>query len=300
MERRDLLKSSLAGAVVAAGCGALHASAAQGEKNASKTPKAQLKICSQESRVSGKTFAEKIAKLDKWGAVGVELTGGTIASRHKEIKAALKGTNIKVSVCCGGAGGVAISKDKAQRDRVLTAYRDFFPIAGDLGAAGVILVPAFHRHPHLIGWEAREILIEILGKVGEYAVKAGTSVILEPLNRKEAHFLRQLADAASICRDVNSPGVAMMGDFYHMYFEETSDEGAFISAGKYLKHVHLGSIKRKLPGQDERSFVSGFRGLKRIGYQGYISLECGCIGDRDVETPKSFRFLEKQWAEATI
>lgn len=42
------------------------------------------------------------------------------------------------------------------------------------------------------------------------------------------------------------------------------------------------------------------RGLKRIGYRGYCSLECGCIGDPKVEIPKSFRFMEKQWAEATI
>ncbi|MDP6524349.1 MAG: sugar phosphate isomerase/epimerase family protein [Kiritimatiellia bacterium] len=300
MERRTFLRNSLAGAGLVTGVGALSTRGEQGEAQAGKTPAAHLKICSQESRVSGKTFAEKIAKLDKWGAVGVELVGGSITARRTEIKAALKGTNVSVSVCCGGAGGVAISSDKAEREKVVSSYREFLPVAGDLGAAGVIFVPAFNRHDQLVGKEAREVLVEILGRVGEYAVKAGTCVVLEPLNRKEAYFLRQLADAASICRDVNSPGVAMMGDFYHMYFEETSDEGAFMSAGPYLKHVHLGSIKRKLPGQDARSFVSGFRGLKRIGYQGYVSLECGCIGDRDVETPKSFRFLEKQWAEATV
>ena len=77
------------------------------------------------------------------------------------------------------------------------------------------------------------MLVEQLGPLGEHAAKVGTRVLLEPLNRKEAYFLRQLADAASICRDVNSPGVAMMGDFYHMYIEETSDEGAFLSAGEY-------------------------------------------------------------------
>ncbi|MBA7655875.1 hypothetical protein ES703_63785 [subsurface metagenome] len=91
-----------------------------------------------------------------------------------------------------------------------------------------------------------------------------------------------------------------MGDFYHMCIEETSDCGAFLSAAKYLHHIHLASRTRKLPGQDERSFVGGFRGLKMIGYQDYCSLECGVRGKADVEIPKSFRFLEKQWAEATI
>jgi sugar phosphate isomerase/epimerase len=53
-----------------------------------------------------------------------------------------------------------------------------------------------------------------------------------------------------------------------------------------------------LPGQDERSFVDGFRGLQMIGYRDYCSLECGVDGDRDTEIPKSMDFLRRQWEEA--
>ena len=124
-------------------------------------------------------------------------------------------------------------------------------------------------------------------------VKVGSRVMLEPLNRKEAFFLRLLADAASICRDCKSDGIRMMGDFYHMGIEETSDLGAFISAGGYLHHVHLASRTRKLPGQDDRSFIDGFRGLKWIGFQDYCSFECGVNGDKNVEIPKSLAFLAR-------
>jgi len=91
-----------------------------------------------------------------------------------------------------------------------------------------------------------------------------------------------------------------MGDFYHMYKEETSDMGAFVSAGDRLHHIHLASRTRKMPGQDERSFVDGFRGLKLIGYQDYCSFECGCKGDKMVEIPKACDFLRKQWEEARV
>jgi sugar phosphate isomerase/epimerase len=107
-----------------------------------------------------------------------------------------------------------------------------------------------------------------------------------------------LADAASICRDANHPGACVMGDFYHMYKEETSDMGAFLSAGKYLHHVHLACIKRKLPGQDERDYTNGFAGLKMLGYQDYCSFECGVEGDPEVEIPKSVKFLRDQWTKA--
>jgi sugar phosphate isomerase/epimerase len=62
--------------------------------------------------------------------------------------------------------------------------------------------------------------------------------------------------------------------------------------------VHLASVKRKLPGQDERDYTNGFKGLKMIGYQDYCSLECGVIGDREVEIPKSVKFLREQWKKA--
>ena len=79
--------------------------------------------------------------------------------------------------------------------------------------------------------------------------------MMEPLNRNEAFFLRQVADAASIARDCKNPCVCLMGDFYHMFIEETSDLGAFISGGPRVHNVHLASRTRVLPGQDERQFV---------------------------------------------
>ncbi len=127
----------------------------------------------------------------------------------------------------------------------------------------------------------------------------GTRLIMEPLNRNEAFFLRQVADAASIARDCTSHGVCVMGDFYHMFFEETSDLGAFISGGPRVHHVHLASRDRVLPGQDQRQFIDGFRGLKWIGYQDYCSFECSVRGDPRIKIPKSMAFLREQWAKAT-
>ncbi len=77
-------------------------------------------------------------------------------------------------------------------------------------------MPAFNQHPQLEFDEGRKVLVDLLPAVGAYAVKCGTRVLFEPLNKGEAKFINQLAVAAAICRDVKSPGIAMMGDFYHM------------------------------------------------------------------------------------
>ena len=149
-------------------------------------------------------------------------------------------------------------------------------------------------------------LMEKLGVVGfepggRGLKEHGTTVIFEPLNRKEAFYLRQVADAASICRDINNPGVRCMGDFWHMTWEETSDMGAFLSAGEYLQHVHVASRKRRsMPGEDGEAdnYVNGFKGLKMLDYDKYVSFECGCQGDRNVLVPAAVELLRKQWEEA--
>ncbi len=92
-----------------------------------------------------------------------------------------------------------------------------------------------------------------------------------------------------------------MGDFWHMTFEEASDKGAFISAGKYLKHVHIASRKRRsMPSEDGEAdnYIEGFSALKALNYGNYVSYECGCKGDRNIIVPASVNLLREQWKKA--
>ncbi len=290
MNRRELIMLGAAsGAMIAAGTGAI----AKDER-----PKAKLKLSSQEGRIPGKDLPEKLAKLEKWGYVGIEFGGGGLAKRVPEIKAALANSKVKVSAICAGFQGALASDQESEREKCRKSMMEILEAAGELGSTGLIFVPAFNGQTALNHVEARKVILDQLPELANYAVTCKTRLLLEPLNRNETWLVRQLADAASICRDAKSPGACVMGDFYHMYIEETSDMGAFISAGPMLHHVHLASIKRNLPGQDERDYTNGFAGLKMIGYTDYCSLECGCIGDPEVEIPKAAKFLKDQWAKA--
>jgi len=291
MSRRELLTIGALGGAAAFAGGAAEAARRNG-------PVAELKVSSQEGIIPAKDLPERLAKMEKWGFDGIEIHGGGLAGRVAEIKAALANSKIKLSAICAGFQGALISDQESERKKAVATMKEILTAAGELGSTGLIFVPAFNGQTKLDHVEGRKVLIEQLPDLAEHAVKAGTRLLMEPLNRREAWFLRQLADAASICRDANHSGACVMGDFYHMYIEETSDMGAFISAGKYLHHVHLASIKRNLPGQDERDYIDGFRGLKMIGYRDYCSFECGVIGDREVEIPKSVKFLRSQWQKA--
>lgn len=304
LDRRNFLKTSLSGAaLVTLGGTSIAASAASSSIDNSEKSKVELKLSFQEGIAPGENLNEKLDYMEKLGIVGFEPWGGGLAGRVDEIKQALNGRNIKVSAICAGFKGFMLSTDEAVRKECMDTMKEIIAAAGELGSTGVIIVPGFNGQqpslPHTM--ETRNFLCEQFNEMGTYAAQHGTTVIFEPLNRSEAFYLRQVADAASICRDINNPGVRCMGDFWHMTAEETSDKGAFLSGGDYLQHVHIASRKRRsIPGEDgdADNYIEGFKALKMLNYDKYVSYECGCQGDRNVVVPASVKLLREQWKKA--
>jgi sugar phosphate isomerase/epimerase len=301
-DRRQFLKTTIAGTATLA-IGGCNTFASTETKAGSIAGKAQLNISFQEGTAPGATLQEKFDFMEEHNVVGFEPHGKPLLQRKQEYKEALKGRNIKVSAVCAGFDGFILSTDPEVRKLCRDTMAELIIAAGEFESTGVIIVPAFNNQvpvmPHT--QETRDFLCEQFDEMGTFAQQHGTTVILEPLNRREAFYLRQVADAASICRDINNPGVTCLGDFWHMTWEETSDMGAFISAGDYLQHVHIASRERRsVPGEDGAAdnYVDGFRGLKMIGYNKYVSYECGIQGEREVVVPASLELLRKQWEEA--
>ena len=262
----------------------------------------ELRLSFQEGTAPGESLNEKFDYMEKLGIVGFEPHGKQLLKRAEEFRQALSGRNIKVSAICAGFDGFILAEDPAVKASFDSSMRELIAAAGEIGSTGVIMVPAFNAQkpcrPHTM--ETRDYLCEQLHELGEYALKHNTTVILEPLNRKEAFYLRLVSDAAAICRDADSEGVKCMGDFWHMQ-EETSDYAAFISAGKYLQHVHVASRgQRRMPGEDGQldNYIDGMRALKELDYQHYISFECGTAADRNVVVPAAVELLRSQWEQA--
>ncbi|MBQ6086860.1 MAG: sugar phosphate isomerase/epimerase [Bacteroidales bacterium] len=308
MDRRHFLKDTMAGAAALAvsssafslsSCGNSKKDCCKGNECCTRS----LNISFQEGLTPGETLKEKLDFMESLGVTGFEPGGRGLADRVDEIKNALEGRPIKVSAICAGFQGFILAEDPAVKKLFDTSMREIIVAAGKLGATGVIMVPAFNGQepckPHTQA--TRDYLCEQLHDLGEFAVENGTTVILEPLNRGECFYLRLVADAAAIARDSDSKGVKCMGDFWHMK-EETSDYGAFWSAGtEYLQHVHIASRgRRKTPGEDGEldNYVDGFRALKQMGYDKYVSFECGMLGDPKEVLTAAVALLRKQWEEA--
>lgn len=274
--------------------------------NKSAEAKLRLALYWRGLGIPAKDDDEFIKKVVDMGFEGIEVSGdgGGFVNDDKFRK--IKDAGLQVcSVCFGSCGGAIVSEDEGRRQGGVDSLKRAIENAGKLGAKTVVYVPAFNNQTKLGHVEIRKVLMDYLPGLAKFAAEHGTNVVLEPLNRGEAWFLRQVSDAARIAMEADKDktgGVGCLGDFYHMWKEEADDMGAFISGGKWVKHVHLGNgTRRTLPGQDDCPYEPGFRGLKYIGYNQFCSFECGVSGDdKEAEVRKSIAFLRSEWEKAEI
>lgn len=83
MRRRDFLQGTVVGGVmVAAGVPVARAEENPYRQNAAR---AELKLSSQENRIPGSSLREKVERLEKWGAAGIEFWGAGLGGRVREI-----------------------------------------------------------------------------------------------------------------------------------------------------------------------------------------------------------------------
>lgn len=303
-----LAGSAIAG--LAAVCGAQRAPAADQCAVGSGMPKivppeqpAELHLCLQYGAIPGEEMKQKLDFLEANGFDAVETPGGKwLLDNADALASALQDRKLTTAAVCAGYAGDFASADPAQRKLAVDTGSRLLEKAGMLKSPGLIVCPARST----VGMsfpDLRKDFVEVTGKqLAEVGKANHTSIILEPLQRGETMFLRQVADGAAIAKDIG-PGCTVMGDFWHMSKEETSFMGAFISAGKLLSHVHIASLKhRQVPGTDGDAdyYVDGFKGLKLIGYRGAISLEGGFPkgADKTKTLLAMAKLIREQWAQA--
>ena len=257
-----------------------------------------MKLACQEGMTPGKTLKEKFDNLEKWGYQGMEFGGRGLAERAKEISRVAASSTVKPCTICAGYRGAPLDADKGQRDQAIADIKDLLRVGADLGMVGLIVVPLFGppRVPDLSPLAdpyklEHQLFQRVLDELAEHAAQVKCAILLEPLNRYEAHFLRRLEQAVAYARRINSRYVRIMADFFHMSIEEADLAKSIAKAGKWISHVHLADSNRQLPGHGHTDFAAGFAALKKAGFKNYMALECGIPGDPEVLLPKCAEFL---------
>ena len=106
-------------------------------------------------------------------------------------------------------------------------------------------------------------------------------VVIEPLRPNESNIINYVWQGLQIVEDVKSPRIQQLADLFHMIMGRESPE-SIVQAGCRLKHVHIAEKEtRQYPGKDDFDFSPYFNALKKIGYSGGISCECGWPNRKD-------------------
>lgn len=270
-----------------------------------------MKIALQVGLIPGGSIGDKQRWAADHGVEGLEIGARDCAPENADATLrAYENSPVPVVSVCGNLSFDFLDPSAEKRRKSMEECRHCLSIAGKLGAVGQIVPPIFGppRLPDLSPQEdavtlEKRLLVELVKELGDAAQAAGTSLLLEPLNRYEQHLLRRQADGVEIIeRAGGHPAVAVISDFFHMHIEETDTPAALRAAGKHVRHVHLADNTRQEPGTGDIDFVAGFRALGDIGFTGYMAYECGVSGrdaqGREKALAKSIDYIRACIAEA--
>lgn len=253
--------------------------------------------------VPGQTLEERLANLESLGYDGIQIQRKTFDEIGLDgMKRALQRSRVELPVW--GKGASLLGADEGERRQAVERVKEGLREAAELGCMGSILVPI--RQPQmtpppppktLIELE-REVLLQQLAELVPVAQETGVKLVLEPLNRYETHFIKQLGPAAELCREVGSPFLTFMADFFHMNIEEIDLARAIEENADYLSYVHLADSNRYEPGAGHLDFRAPLAALKRVGYDGWLTLECRILGEDKLKAlASSAELIRRLWDE---
>jgi sugar phosphate isomerase/epimerase len=247
---------------------------------------------------------ERALMVKRLGYEGIELGPEWLNQPVDSIRHELDGTGVLVSAIVGSIQLLDTDPDK--RAQAVELDRRRLNMAKELGAECVIEVPVFGPDrfhdisPVMSPQEVEQrLLVAGLKQIVEDVRRTGVTLLLEPLTRKETHFMNRQSQGVQVIRAVGAPGFKLLSDFYHMQLEEKNIGETLSQYGEFTGYVHLADgEKRTEPGSLPFDYRPGFRALKKWGYSGWLTVESRATDDPEAALGRALKYLKTQWSEA--
>lgn len=173
---------------------------------------------------------------------------------------------------------IALTGPAVNKERIGRYLDQSLALASRLGVKVIVFgSPGARSYP--AGFSAETAwtqLRDFLRQAGETiaAKKYDLVIAIEPLRKPESNIINTVGEAARLARDVNHPNIRIIVDFYHLAFEN-DDPDAILAAKDLIVHLQIADPKERgfpMRENDER-YKRFFENLRRIGYDGRISIE---------------------------
>jgi sugar phosphate isomerase/epimerase len=298
--RQFLQQATVAAAVVTSGrvVGAAHAPA---ERTTSPGPGVRFGV---RGPFGTDDLRQRALLLQRLGYDGIELGREFLDRSVDSILSNLKGTGIVVSAIVGSIQ--LLDPDPTVRAKAVELDRKRLEMARAFGAVGVIEVPTFGpcRFPEATGTSGPHavedrLLIDALKQLAPDVQRTGVKILLEPLTKKETHYMNLQAHGARIIEHSGGQCARLLSDFYHMQMEEQDIADTLTRYGKYTGYVHMADgVKRTEPGSLPFDYRPGFKALKQAGFCGWLTVESSASDNPDAALERALKHVRRQWQEA--
>ncbi|MCE5345172.1 MAG: TIM barrel protein [Bacteroidales bacterium] len=139
-------------------------------------------------------------------------------------------------------------------------------------------------------------VVQTLSQASEIACKEGITLVTEALNSKVDHpgyFLTSSEIGFDIVKTVNSPGLKLLYDIYHMQIMGGNQIATIKENISLIGHFHSASV----PGRNELysgeiNYTSIINAINDSGYDGYFGLEYWPTEQDEISLSKTFEYLK--------
>ena len=256
---------------------------------------ADWKIGIRYEMLPGDGAVERFRHAARFGFDVIELPGRYLHDYRDDLEANLENLALPISSLSLGFRGSLASADAASRSECRESTKALLAFCAKIGAIGLVMPPILHmdNHADLDDDAQRDALLhEQLPELAAAAADEGVTLMLEPVNGMETDYMTTIEHGLQFCEAVNSPGLGLTIDFFHMQITELDAPTAIRRAGKWIRHVHVAENVRCEPGPGTLDFAPGFEALREIGYGGFVVVECRYLsGPPDDVLPCSASYL---------
>lgn len=260
-------------------------------------------------------LAEVCRSIRRIGYTGIEIAPFTLADNPADLSAEVRREH-RDTIQSEGLTFVGLhwlmvspkglhvtTPDSALREKSWRHIRDLIDLCADLGDGGVMVFGSPHqRSTQGIGVvEATRNYIEGLAGVAPHAEARGVTILVEALPNSQSDVINTLADAALIVDEIGSPAVRTMFDTHNAEDETDSHPAIVERYFPMIRHIHVNEMDGRHPGAGDYDFLSLFKTLRRLEYQGWISLEAfDFTPGPETVASESLRYLEAEIAKLTL
>jgi hydroxypyruvate isomerase len=226
-------------------------------------------------------FQERLEKVAQAGYHAVELVGefkdwsdqdfGNVNRKKRELGITFDATSgLHASLC-----------DPSKRDEFLSEVRAILPTMEKLECNKLIVLTG-NKVPGLSPQDHHASCVEGLKRAADLGAAKNVQVLLENIDPEEnpKYFLTSVAEGFQIVREVNSPHVRFLYDFFH---EQISEGNLIEKLEKNIDMVglvHVADVPgRHEPGTGEIHYPNIYRKLAQLKYDRYVAMEFLPTGD---------------------